>query len=394
MDPVSALVIACVVSWCIARASAEAAMDQARAEAREAASAIRDGLRGRQDAWAERLADRLADGRKGGPSTALWWGWAAARTARAVRAAVRREPRTAERQRAVRGTTGPFRRVWDAGVRGARFARDEARRQRDAQQPRTSVPVGVCGRCGAVTARAALVWALTRSGTQEQMCAKCRAATEAERKADEEARQEPTRPAPEVTDADVVDARPRSSRPRPELASPPAQPAEPPRVPKSPPPPPPAAPQFDRTPDVPSAPSTPPKSVIEAPVTEGELMPPRQPGQIVPRRTHAPATRGARGNGGESYTHGQWNRAVADIEDRLKDLPATLEAMLQRLTTADAGRSQVQGVLALRDDIDAFMGLVRHMLDDVNRRESPILTAVQVAGGPEEIAGIAYLGDV
>lgn len=123
-------------------------------------------------------------------------------------------------------------------------------------------------------------------------------------------------------------------------------------------------------------------------------MPPRQPGQVVPHRSPGPAVRSARGNGGESYTHGQFNRATTDIEKRLEELPAVLEAMLQRLTTADAGRSQVQGVLATRDAIVAFMGQVRSMLNDVNRREQPVLTAVTAAGGPDEIAGIPYLRDV
>lgn len=386
MEPVSALALACFVSWCLA------AMDQAKAEVRTAASAIRDDLHRRQDAWAKQVADRLANGRKGGPSTALWWGWAAFRTAKAVRQAMRKEPRDAEKARAIRDTSGPFRRIWEAGRRGARFAADEARRQRDAQEKQARVPVGVCGRCGAVVARAALVWATTMSGTQEQMCAKCRADIAAQRAAQEPTR-EADRSSPDVTDADVVGDQAAIKRPRPEIDAPPDRPAEPPR---------PQAPPAAPTPDTPPSareveahtPRTAPTAdrVNTAPAIEGEPMAPRQPGQVVPR-AHTPA-RTSGGNGGESYTHGQFNRATADIKRRLEELPAVLEAMLQRLTVADAGRTQVQGVLLLREHIIAWMAQVNAMLADVNRRERPILTAVEAAGGPDEIAGIRYLSEV
>ena len=123
-------------------------------------------------------------------------------------------------------------------------------------------------------------------------------------------------------------------------------------------------------------------------------MAPRQPGQVVPVRGPSPLARTGVTHGGEAYTHGQFNRAVADIEKRLDELPAMLEAMLQRLNTAEAGRTQVLGVFATRDQIIAFMGQVRAMLDAANRRERPVLTAVELAGGPDEIAGIRYLSDV
>ena len=124
-------------------------------------------------------------------------------------------------------------------------------------------------------------------------------------------------------------------------------------------------------------------------------MAPRTPGQLVPRK-HIPArsARTTRGTGGESYTHGQWNRAVTDVEQHLADLPAALEMMLHRLTTAEAGRSQVNGVIALGDEIVVFMKQVNEMLTEVNRMEGPVLRAVEAAGGPDEIAGIPYLREV
>lgn len=123
-------------------------------------------------------------------------------------------------------------------------------------------------------------------------------------------------------------------------------------------------------------------------------MAPRAPGQLVPRHGNRVAAQAARGHGGESYTHGQWNRAVTDIEKRLAELPAALEMMLHRLTTADAGRAQVTGVVALNEEIVLFMKQVKEMLAEVNRMERPVLRAVEAAGGPDEIAGIPYLREV
>lgn len=402
MDPGSAMLFALIAAWRIVYGGAEAAGAQAAQEARAAADAIRTDLNGRRSAWARRLSDRIADGRAGGPATGMWWAWAAARTARAVRNGWRRAPRSAERAHAIRGTTGPWRRIFDAGVAGARFAREQARQQRDAQQQRPArVPLGVCEQCGAVVAQASLQEA-TVGPAQRRMrvCAACRA-KEAGR--DHQPAPEPaTAPEPEdLVDADVVHdpERPELDAPNPGATTDPAPgPAPaPPEPPSSFPPPPPAPPLpphwIDDVTDVP-APASPP--VPAARIEEGEdAMAPRAPGQIVPRHSSAPAVQAAaRGNGGESYTHGQWNRAVTDIEKRLGELPAALEMMLHRLNTADAGRSQVTGVMALSDEISQFIQQVREMLAEVNRMERPMLKAVTAAGGPDEIASIPYLREV
>ncbi|GAA3957403.1 hypothetical protein GCM10023085_44900 [Actinomadura viridis] len=395
MDPVSALITACALAWFVTRGAVDAASAQAGQEARVAAAAIQDDLRRRREAWAKRLADRVAGGRAGGPATALWWAWAAARTAQAVRRGLRREPRAGERARELRGETGPFRRIWDAGVNGARFARQESRRQRHTEERHARVPLGVCGRCGTVVARRSL--APDPADASVLVCVLCRGAA----KPTQPDTEKPAGPAPELVDAKVVDADATGDTPR--LIDPPrpggdSAPPPPPPVLPSPPEPPTPAP-VPETPQVPAAPQ--PAAVPAAntrEIEEGEPMPPRQPGQIVPRRHHAPSrTAGhapARANGGESYTHGQWNRAVADIHKQLDALPAALELMLRRLTVADAGRSQVRGVLQLHDDIVQFMGQVTDMLREVNRIEQPVLAAVEAAGGTEEIAGIPYLSDV
>ena len=399
MEPFSALIIAMVASWAIMRSAWDAGVDQAKAEARQAAAEIRKDLKRRQKAWAKQLNDRLEEGRKGGPATAMWWGWAAFRTARGLHRALRDKPREAE-SRAIRGETGPFGRIFGAAWRGAKYAHQETRRQREAREQATRVPVGVCGRCGAVVAKTALVWALTRFGRQEQMCATCRAKVDSERKADQETTAGPDQPAEEadVTDADVVETPPR------EIGAPVAG------EPKTSPPPPQPEPEPEPAPDTtwtltrlddePAQPA--PKQPVETaerPALDSSSTPegePMAPQQIAPYRPGVPVTRRnqlAR-SGGDSYTHGAWNRNVADVGRRLEALPALLEAMLRSLTVAEAGREQVKGVFKLREDIAVFMGQVQDMLRDVNSRETPVVEAVTVAGGPDEIPSISYLADV
>lgn len=106
------------------------------------------------------------------------------------------------------------------------------------------------------------------------------------------------------------------------------------------------------------------------------------------------AATATRNGAGESYTHGQWNEAVADIAHRLATLPQALDTMLGSLHAADAGRSQVAGVVALAEQTHGWAQQVKAMLAEVNRRELPVVEAVDAAGGPPEIASIPYLSEV
>lgn len=419
MEPVSALVIALASAYAITYGVVDGAREQAAQEARAAAEAIRAHLRDRSEAWAQTLADRIADGRAGGPATAMWWAWAAARTGRALRGALRREPREAERARAIRGETGPWRRIYDAGVNGARFAREQARQQRRAQERPSRVRLGVCEQCGAVVAAESLDAAAVGPARRVlRVCVACRAA-EATKPDTGTPRTDTTREGNEDTvDADVVPDEPRPSRGRPEI-EPPRMEIEAPRdnkpaadgpapapgappalpVPKptaKPAPKPAARPAIPAIPAAPQRPAPVKAPQPEAPqIEQGDTMAPRAPGQLVPRAGALPAARRTtRGHGGEFYTHGGWDRAVQGIEQRLVDLPVALEMMLHRLHAADAGRSQVMGVVALHDRITLFMQQLRTMLTEVNRREEPVLNAVEAAGGPDEIAAISYLREV
>lgn len=401
MDPFSAMIFAIVVSGVIVHTAWDAGVDQAKAEARHAAEAIRKDLQKRRKVWAKQLNDRLENGRTAGPATALWWGWAAMRTAKAVYRGLKREPRTAEK--AIGGPTGPFQRIFGAAWRGARYARDEARRQREAREKAARTPVGVCSRCGAVVANAALAWALTRLGRQEQMCAGCRASVEAQRKADQDVAAKANETEQDVPDADVIhEPTAAISRPEPndiprddESAGTPPH-----RATTSPPPTRPAPATTVTIERVDNAPAAQRPVLVES-VTrpasntapEGE----RMPRQLVPSRGGVVATRNTamtRRGGGDSYTHGQWKRATADIGRRLEMLPALLEQMLRSLHHSDAGREQVAGVMAFYQDAVNLIGEVTTMLAEVNRRETPVVEAVTAAGGPSEIPNIPYFREV
>src|SRR4051812_34895799 len=165
MDPISAMVVALGT---VAYAAITAAASQTKAEAHVAAEAILEDLRKRRESWAEDLKARLENGRSGGPFTALWWGWAAFRTAQALRAALSREPREAEREERPEAEQdeaeqdeeiGSFGRVWGAAKRGAQYAREENRRRHAENEPPKRVRIAICWRCGYPFAGTALQWA-------------------------------------------------------------------------------------------------------------------------------------------------------------------------------------------------------------------------------------------
>lgn len=422
MDPISALTFALAAAWWITKGASETAASQARHEAHAAAEAIRNDLRARRQDWAQRLHDRIADGRRGGPATGLWWAWAAARTGSAVRAALRREPKPDEPARSVRSTTGPWRRIADATVGGARMAWKDAQRRKASRSSSNEkatedeakrTPLAVCGNCGAIVARKSLEPAAGPSGAFVQMCVTCRAARAAaeNRTANDNAKAN----APEdIVDAETVpDVQPTDSGgPPPDSGTPPTEPSQPtaplpPAAPAAPPAPHRSAPQpYKPRPAGPShrleeparkrAPQEPrqaPTGHIDQPVSpliEGEPM----PAHLVPRSARLPVRPGPIATSGESYTHGEWERAVDAIRKELEQLPAALEAMLRSLSTADAGRSQVTGVVKLHHDTALFVTQITEMLQRVNKLELPILNAVEAAGGPDEIASIRYLSDV
>jgi len=212
VDPVTALVVAFIVTSAIMRAAGQAAADQARVEAARAADAIRADIRGRRTAAARRLSARLEAGRAAGPVYPMWWAWAAVRAAGGLRRGARQRRREAERRLGPsRSTTGPLGRILGAALRGAAYGWRESRRQyREARAQghddrRRPPDVGVCERCGAVTALAALAEAPTRLGRRARMCARCRAQVDVERRLDAEPDPAPAAPPADVTDADVVD---------------------------------------------------------------------------------------------------------------------------------------------------------------------------------------------
>jgi hypothetical protein len=68
--------------------------------------------------------------------------------------------------------------------------------------------------------------------------------------------------------------------------------------------------------------------------------------------------------------------------------------MLASLHSADAGRTQVTGVLALSEGVQAWMKQVSAMLAEVNQREMPVVETVAAAGGPADINSMSYYAEV
>lgn len=226
---------------------------------------------------------------------------------------------------------------------------------------------------------------------------------------------------PEVVDAEIVDAeivddepptpqRPPAEPSRPALDRPadpaPTAPQAPSPKPSAPSEPSPGTAQAPRAvpaqPNIPAAPVPAPAGSSPAPdaprpipsgptppVEEGDSMAPRPPGLPVPRNGSVPARRSSP-DGGEAWTHGQFEKSTADVQGHADAVPPLLEQMLGNLRAVEAGRSQVAGVMWGYERIGAFAQEVQRMLDQSNRRARPMVTAVDSAGGPNEIANIGY----
>jgi hypothetical protein len=98
--------------------------------------------------------------------------------------------------------------------------------------------------------------------------------------------------------------------------------------------------------------------------------------------------------GGDSYTHGQWQQAIGSIDRALAQLPPALENMLASLSTVDAGKTQVTGVMTLYDRTAAWAEKVKNAIRDVDARAVPVVDAVSAAGGPDDINNIRYYEEV
>jgi|HubBroStandDraft_6_1064221.scaffolds.fasta_scaffold00231_7 hypothetical protein len=202
MDPVTALIFAAIATHYIMKAAAQAGLTQARTEAGRAREAIRADLGARRDAVSQRLRERLDAGQRTGPRSVWWWLRAALRARSALRNVARQARRPAETRPGQEAEeTGPIGRILSAMWRGAAYAWADVRRQRAEnrrERPSALPDVGVCERCGAVVARAALSEGTTRFGSTAVMCALCQLRCEEERQADaaaDAARRTPAEPA-------------------------------------------------------------------------------------------------------------------------------------------------------------------------------------------------------
>lgn len=160
MDPLSALIFAAVVATMVVGGWWSAGSDQAAAERKTIGEAIVAELAARRGEMAARIRARLEEGYRAGPVYPMWWAWAAVRTAGTVRRVMRQRK--------------PVRRIARASWRGARFAWQYARENRDERGRPLPLTVALCEKCGMPAAVTALEYAETRDGLELRMCALCR----------------------------------------------------------------------------------------------------------------------------------------------------------------------------------------------------------------------------
>jgi hypothetical protein len=147
-----------LVAWLVVHAAGKAGIWQAVAEGRTVRAAVLQALKDKGTKAGAALAKRLEEDRKRGAFYPAFWAWAAMRTARAVRAAMRR-------RRLFRNGAGIVRRIAGAAWRGGKYAYGEARKRlRDGERPRL-LRIGVCGQCGGIAAVTAL---------KDGLCGSCR----------------------------------------------------------------------------------------------------------------------------------------------------------------------------------------------------------------------------
>jgi hypothetical protein len=370
VDPKSALFLAIIVAAVVmgrwgdvitgtAMGAADHGRAQVASEARRAKQAVVDNTKA---SWRK----RLEDGQAKGPKSAIWWGVAAARSARKVHRALRRP---GDRSVSL-PSAGPIRRIVDATAAGGRAGYRRARaaaknrkaarsgwRERARQAARNGTAwraahrrdhatddgtaTGVCDRCGVTCA----VTALEQEGAL-RLCALCRAPAAVDDTGTPDAL-----PAPGAAVAAEGDEAVYG-----ELIPVPAMAA--------------AVPTTTRN---------------------GELM--AGTGALARRTAHATPAVASGGHSADIANHGDWDRLTQQAAEALEVTTQCLEAMLGHLTAADAGRTQMADIRNWADRVQAAVTFIRSMLTEVNGRIHPLIDAVSAAGGPSEVASPGYHSD-
>lgn len=369
MDPLSALILAMLIATATMAAygdvitqAAMGAWDHGRAQA---AAELRRARQHVIDSTTGKLRDKLAEGKARGPASVWWWARAAGKGTRGLYRAMRGIRPGAKPRRMPAAT--PLRRIRDAVIAGAKLRAGQARARRARLRDRIrrnatawkkahrrpegsdgEAPIGVCDRCGATCARAALEYG-TMPGVPGRwlLCAHCRAL-------------------PDMTPTETV--------PEPAARPEPAAPAE-----------------LD------------PPSPLPAPAIPAGAQPipigdPSMAADLAIRRPGAPAHgrpgRAVTTAGDGQLTHGTWNRQQDAIAAAVEQLRMCQEGMLGNLRAVDAGRAQVTAIKNWSDQVTAYRKFLEDGQKEINRRLGPVVQAVTVAGGPDEVAMTAHYAEV
>jgi len=121
-------------------------------------------------------------------------------------------------------------------------------------------------------------------------------------------------------------------------------------------------------------------------------MPPRRQ---IPSGTAAIASRGPGGGVATRHTatHGDWLSNMNAVRGALAKIRQYQDGMLAGLTAANASASQIRDVQAWSDHLRVTLGLIGDWVDQTESRLRPLISAVDRAGGVNEVADPGYHAD-
>lgn len=257
-----------------------------------------------------------------------------------------------------------------------------------------AAPVGVCDKCGAVCALPSMAYQKVDAGGRAEtwlLCALCRTG----KSADDTPPRAPLpvtvghpSDGPEAVRQADGDAEEPGGAPEPQRAGP----ADLGRYLREPSGDAPAAVEPSSADDGEAAPTLPAADEPGGELPAGDSPTETSPsdGGQVPSDLELPDARLPAARPDESYSYGSWQRATTSDAELLDQLALALEAMLSDLTAATAGRTQVRNVADWADRVGVEAALTREAIKEMDRRYEPVISAVDGAGGPEEVSNTSY----
>jgi hypothetical protein len=92
-------------------------------------------------------------------------------------------------------------------------------------------------------------------------------------------------------------------------------------------------------------------------------------------------------------THGDWQKVHADLLEALRRVGLYQGAMLGGLTAANASRTQISDVSAWSDKVSSTARYISQKVGEIDARIGPLIDAIALAGGVDEVADASYHAD-